>query len=148
MMLGVSFCRNEKPANVFYRLHLIEAYGIGMGKIMGAYEASAARPLVRVSSGAFKIILPNMNQPLPEPETTYSMARESSMAQESTLSTEQALLELFKRNKKLTRPRVEEALGMSISSARRYLQKLIQSGYIVCEDQGKNTVYVLVDRNR
>lgn len=70
------------------------------------------------------------------------------MARESTLSTEQALLELFKRNKKLTRPRVEEALGMSISSARRYLQKLIQSGYIVCEDQGKNTVYVLVDRNR
>ena len=29
VMLGVSQSRNEKLANIFYRLHLIEAYGTG-----------------------------------------------------------------------------------------------------------------------
>lgn len=40
IMLGLSVCRNPKLANVFYRLELIEAYGTGMKKIMGAYENS------------------------------------------------------------------------------------------------------------
>ena len=38
IMVGISVCRNQDLANVFYRLHLIEAYGTGMGKIMKAYE--------------------------------------------------------------------------------------------------------------
>jgi len=33
-MIGVSQCRNEKLANIFYRLKLIEAYGTGISKIM------------------------------------------------------------------------------------------------------------------
>ena len=32
IMLGVSQSRNEKLANIFYRLHLIEAYGTGIKK--------------------------------------------------------------------------------------------------------------------
>lgn len=38
VMVGLSICRNQNLANVFYRLHLIEAYGTGIGKIMKAYE--------------------------------------------------------------------------------------------------------------
>jgi len=38
MTMGISVCRNEKLANVFYRLELIEAYGTGILKIMDAYE--------------------------------------------------------------------------------------------------------------
>ena len=36
IMVGISVCWNQDLANVFYRLHLIEAYGTGMGKIMKA----------------------------------------------------------------------------------------------------------------
>ena len=36
IMVGLSICRNQELANVFYRLHLIEAYGTGMRKIMKA----------------------------------------------------------------------------------------------------------------
>ena len=43
LMMGVSVCRNPHLANVFYRLQLIEAYGTGMKKIMGAYENNEAR---------------------------------------------------------------------------------------------------------
>lgn len=40
VMMDLSVCRNVKLANVFYRLQLIEAYGTGMRKIMGAYHGT------------------------------------------------------------------------------------------------------------
>ena len=62
IMLGLSVCRNPKLANVFYRLELIEAYGTGMKKIMGAYENSNKKPVIETTDNAFKIILPNLNK--------------------------------------------------------------------------------------
>lgn len=50
IMVGISVCRNQDLANVFYRLHLIEAYGTGMGKIMGAYEGMEEKPLIETTS--------------------------------------------------------------------------------------------------
>ena len=61
LMMGVSACRNPHLANVFYRLQLIEAYGTGMRKIMGAYAGAASQPQIMTTSNAFKIVLPNMN---------------------------------------------------------------------------------------
>lgn len=43
IMVGISVCRNQNLANVFYRLQLIEAYGTGISKIMKAYENVAIR---------------------------------------------------------------------------------------------------------
>lgn len=43
LMMGISACRNSHLANVFYRLQLIEAYGTGMRKIMGAYADAASQ---------------------------------------------------------------------------------------------------------
>ena len=42
-------------------LHLIEAYGTGMGKIMKAYEGMEEKPVIETTKNAFKIILPNIN---------------------------------------------------------------------------------------
>ena len=61
VMMGISVCRNVKLANVFYRLELIEAYGTGMLKIMGAYAGTGKEPKIETSDNAFKIILPNLN---------------------------------------------------------------------------------------
>ena len=36
IMMGISVCRNQNLANVFYRLQLIEAYGTGIRKILNA----------------------------------------------------------------------------------------------------------------
>ena len=49
IMVGISVCRNQDLANVFYRLHLIEAYGTGMGKIMGAYEGLKEKPSIETT---------------------------------------------------------------------------------------------------
>ena len=56
VMVGISVCRNQDLANVFYRLHLIEAYGTGMGKIMKAYESMQVKPVIETTKNAFKII--------------------------------------------------------------------------------------------
>ncbi len=61
VMAGLSICRNQNLANVFYRLHLIEAYGTGLRKIMDAYEDLSEKPVISVTKNSFKITLPNVN---------------------------------------------------------------------------------------
>jgi len=61
LFLGVSQPRNEKLANVFYRLKHIEAYGIGLQRIMEYYEEFEIKPLIEATPGAFRLTLPNMN---------------------------------------------------------------------------------------
>lgn len=58
---GLSVCRNEKLANIFYRLKLIEAYGTGLKKIRNAYNNSAFKPEFSAGPGSFRVVLPNMN---------------------------------------------------------------------------------------
>ena len=61
ILLGVSLSRNQYLANVFYRLHLIEAYGTGLLKIRECYADAPVQPQIQVSGHAFKITLPNRN---------------------------------------------------------------------------------------
>lgn len=49
IMVGISIYRNQDLANVFYRLHLIEAYGTGMGKIMKVYEGMEEKPVIETT---------------------------------------------------------------------------------------------------
>lgn len=73
VMAGISICRNPDFANVFYRLHLIEACGTGISKIIGAYADVAEKPVIETTRNTFKIVLPNINvlcekTDTPEPE--------------------------------------------------------------------------------
>lgn len=138
MMLGVSYCRNKNLANVFYRLQLIESYGTGIGKIMSSYGDSEAKPQVQVSPGAFKMVLPNQNQTAPGKQNVPTETKRKTKRQE------QALLDLLLKKKRVTRAEAEASLGVSISTARRFLQKLMQDGTVRCEGNGRNAVYVLV----
>ena len=57
IMLGVSYLRNKKLADVFYRLHLIEAYGTGLAKIKASYTGQAKQPVFESTQNAFKVVL-------------------------------------------------------------------------------------------
>lgn len=59
MMLGVSRSRNEKLANVFFKLKYVEAYGTGIEKIQGDYEHTGLKPRFEVSDNGFLLVLPN-----------------------------------------------------------------------------------------
>ena len=61
IMLGVSQSRNEKLANIFYRLHFIEAYGTGIKKMFTSYEKIGLKPTIKTEVGAFQVVLPNIH---------------------------------------------------------------------------------------
>lgn len=58
---GISQLRNKKLAEVFHRLHFIEAYGTGIRRIFALYEHCSVQPIIDVTQNSFKITLPNMN---------------------------------------------------------------------------------------
>lgn len=61
LLSGLSLARNEKLANVFFRLHHIESYGTGLRRIMKLYEDYSVKPNIDVFPNVFVITLPNLN---------------------------------------------------------------------------------------
>ena len=101
--MGISVCRNSKLANVFYRLELIEAYGTGIIKIMGAYEGTGMTPQIETSDNAFKIILPNLNA-MPEPARQMQVNPEKCTPEEKVFA-------LTKQRGFITRKEIEILLS-------------------------------------
>ena len=135
VMMGVSVCRNEKLANVFYRLELIEAYGTGIRKIMEAYDGTGRKPLIEISDNAFKITLPNLN-------ISRDQEGESVLSEEND-SEESKVEKLAQKKKSFTRKEAEQCLGLSQTSCGRLLKRMMDRGQIIREGKGKNTRYRL-----
>ena len=133
IMLGVSYCRNKKLANIFYRMGLIEAYGTGINKIMSSYEASRRKPEIIITSGAFKFILPNRGTPMntvKEDVASYVEAERGNI-----------VCSILSDHLPHTRLEIEKALGISTSTTRRILQKLMDEGKISSTGTTKNVMY-------
>ena len=128
MMLGISVARNRNLVNVFYRLTLIEAYGVGIPNIMRSYEGYAAKPRIEATDNVFKITLPNINE----------------IASKAFLSeNENSVMALFEDNGSITRKDIEAALSISQPMAVRLLKGLLDKGEIRAVGSGKNTRYVV-----
>ena len=136
--MGISVCRNVKLANVFYRLELIEAYGTGILKIMGAYEGTGMTPQIETSDNAFKIILPNLNAET-GPKELNNIKPKSSTEEEKVIA-------LTKERGIVTRKEVEIQLGIGQTTSGRLLRKMTENGLIVQEGKGKNTRYCLPNK--
>ena len=131
--MGISVCRNAKLANVFYRLELIEAYGTGIIKIMGAYEGTGMTPRIETSDNTFKIILPNLNY--------VSVPEKAMQANAGKASIEEKTLDFAKKKGGITRKELQIFLNISQSSCGRILKKMVESGMLIQEGRGKNTAY-------
>ena len=127
MMLGISVARNRNLANVFYRLTLVEAYGVGIPNIMLSYEGCAAKPRIEVSDNAFKITLPNVNEITPKAFLSKN---------------EIVVMALLKDKEFIIRKDVESALSISQTMAGRILKGLLDKGEIRSVGGGKNTRYL------
>ena len=128
IMLGVSVTRNERLANIFYRLTLIEAYGTGVPKIVQSYEGCAEQPKFEVTDNAFKITLPNQNTE--QEDTDLSEA-------------EKQVIKLANRIGKLARKDVETGLSVSQTMSGRLLKQMVSKGIFQTIGSGKNTRYIL-----
>lgn len=139
--LGVSMLRNKNLANVFYRLHLIEAYGTGLLKIDECYADCAVKPQLLATDNAFKLVLPNINFAAKRVKN-YSLADESKTASKKE-ERYQIVLELARQNSLVTRSMIEKALHVSTSTAVLVLKKMLQLGLLKKYGEGRNVSYSL-----
>lgn len=149
IMVGLSICRNQDLANVFYRLHLIEAYGTGMRKIMKAYEGKEEKPKIETTNNAFKIILPNINAKYETGNITSSNIKattNSVIGNVNDLSDEERVLEYARVQGVLTRNDVMALLKVSASTATRILQRLVKENLLKQNGKARNTHYSIIKK--
>lgn len=128
IIIGISQARNEKLANVFYRLKLIEAYGTGIVKIMNSYSSVNKKPELKVSENAFLISLPNIN---------YN----KELVIENT--DEQRVLDYIKVNNSISRKQAEVLLKVGQTMAGRVLKEMVNRHLLKTEGKAVNTKYFL-----
>lgn len=140
LMMGVSVCRNPHLANVFYRLQLIEAYGTGMKKIMGAYANALVQPKIKTTNNAFKIILPNVNFTPKAAEVHKDFEKAADLALDSN---EEKVLQFLREHMMITRKETQTLLEVSQSTAGRILKAMVDSGRIKQIGGSRTTRYEL-----
>ncbi len=129
MLAGVSVTRNEKLAQVFYRLNIIEAFGTGIPRIYGSYANSPVSPEIPVIDGGFLIRLPNMNYRASQ----YGTNRKSK-SQEDKLRT--AFTDTC-----FDKEEAAKILGLSASGAYKLLQRMKEKDLLSTEKSGKRLRY-------
>ena len=143
VMAGLSVCRNENLANVFYRLQLIEAYGTGLKKIKSAYEDATNPPEISTTKNSFKITLPNTNFKSGSQKEAYDRANVSKFGIENADSNEIKVLNYVVEHGSITRPETEKLIGMSASTATRLIRKLVNEGQLAEQGNAMKRRYVL-----
>lgn len=133
IMMGVSYLRNTRLAEVFYRLHWIEAYGTGIAKIKKEYDSSKKKPTFEASSNAFKVVLPKL-----ENENNSQTEKYENIQKE-----DEAVLKLIRENQFIVRKDVEALLGVSPATATRILSKMVNEEKISRTGTGKTVNYTL-----
>lgn len=123
----ISIPRNKMLANVLFRLELIEAYGTGIERMRRSYQGDDVEPVIRLTPNTFTVYLPNRNVASDHPEAALS-------------GTEMRIVKLLDEGAK-TRRAIQDALGMSQSTAIRLLSGLVEQGVVEKRGAGRNTVY-------
>lgn len=148
IMIGISVCRNQDLANVFYRLHLIEAYGTGMSKIMKAYEGMQEKPIIETTKNAFKIILPNVNAKYETKKTTAKMKLDTQITvkvEKQLSDEEEKILEYVRRHSAITKNEVVDLLEVSASTAARVIRKMVKANLLKQNGKARNTHYSIAE---
>ena len=140
LMMGVSVCRNPHLANVFYRLQLIEAYGTGMKKIMGAYADAPVQPKIMTTNNAFKIILPNVNA---VQKTAKAPEEIEKTAVPISDPNKEKILRFLTEHQVITRKEAQALLEVSQSTAGRVLNSMVDNGQLKQLGGSRTTRYEL-----
>ncbi len=148
IMAGISVCRNQDLANVFYRLHLIEAYGTGIQKIIKAYESMAEKPVMETTQNTFKIILPNRNARNDIAYVPASISESAAVPDAEMKKTaddrEEQILEYAENHSSITKNDVAALLKVSPSTASRLIRGLIKRNLLKRNGKAKSTYYTII----
>ena len=149
VMAGISICRNPDLANVFYRLHLIEAYGTGISKIIGAYADMAEKPVIETTRNTFKIVLPNINVLCEKTDTPESEVKDEKNPETDEEDTqklsdeEEKVLEYAENCEDFTKNDVVSLLKVSASTAARVIRGLVEKNFLKRNGKARSTYYTL-----
>ena len=149
VMAGISICRNPDLANVFYRLHLIEAYGTGISKIIGAYADVAEKPVIETTRNTFKIVLPNINVLCEKTDTPESEVKDEKNPETDEEDTqklsdeEEKVLEYAGKCEDFTKNDVVSLLKVSASTAARVIRGLVEKNFLKRNGKARSTYYTL-----
>lgn len=141
IQLGVSALRNQHLANLFYRLHLIEAYGTGILKINECYRDAPVQPTITVTNNAFKIVLPNTN--FYREHVAYSLEEETAVYTVPKDAREATVLHLCRKHGSVGRQEVQTALGVSQSMAILILREMVDKGLLIKKGNARNLRYFI-----
>lgn len=126
---GISECRNENLADIFYRLKYIEAYGTGIPRIFTSYEGCIKKPKLDSLEGAFRITLPNQN---------FKMT----LKKESTIDAYSKIIsEYLESNDCITKEIAAGLLGVKPPRAYIILEELSKSGILAVSKIGRKNIY-------
>ena len=138
VFMGVSQSRNPNLAAVFYRLGLVESYGMGVRKILRLYNGFEPHPLFRAAEGAFTVEMYSRNGD----GSSFSEKKPKEIANQPTAAgLKEKVSRMVKEKKAITRKEVETAFSISPSKAYKCLKELCDEGLLVQNLNGNRTVY-------
>ena len=148
VLLGVSVLRNPKLANIFYRLHLIEAYGTGLMKVQNTYRDARVKPKIETSDHAFRVILPNINVRY-EIDSDFSNLELREEYYDRSNFYEQKVIQMLRKNRSVTRKDIQETIGISQASTINLIRIMLTKAILIKQGNGRNSKYQLnVNKSR
>lgn len=140
ILSGISQTRNEKLANIFYRLKHIETYGYGLPNIFNDYNESSIQPEIKVTDNAFVIIIPNKNYILnilkENDAEIYSISHRLT-------ENEKFVISFIKSNGFITREIIEKELNLKQSRAYQIIRKMQNDNLIAVSLNDKKKFILL-----
>jgi ATP-dependent DNA helicase RecG len=140
MMLGVSIPRNPKLAEIFYRLHYVEAFGTGVRRILTDYAECEEKPQFLVSDNAVKVILPNLHAEWEHPVIAEDVVQDERQGYTAEIAADEGVYQLIAAGLD-SRKKLQSELGFSLTKTVNILRKLLDEGRIQRVGNGKNTRY-------
>lgn len=135
--IGISQPRNKKLAEIFHRLRLIESYGTGIRRIYKLYENCSVQPTITVTSNAFKIVLPNMNE-VPDPVAEFGQPITAQMKK---------VLDYLAEYGQITDAEICDLLGLKKTRAFTVAKQMRDMGLIQVVGRGENRKYTNENKN-
>lgn len=135
--IGISQPRNKKLAEIFHRLRLIESYGTGIRRIYKLYENCSVQPTITVTSNAFKIVLPNMNE-VPDPVAELGQPITAQMKK---------VLDYLAEYGQITDAEICNLLGLKKTRAFTVAKQMRDMGLIQVVGRGENRKYTNENKN-
>lgn len=129
VMMGVSYLRNRKLADIFYRIHLIEAYGTGIAKIKKSYEGQRKQPLFECAPNSFKAVL-------------YKIERALTSTTAGSADREAEIEKIVAERGEIVRRDVEKMFNVSSATATRILAKMVDEDKLKRVGDARNVKYI------